>query len=287
MRTRFFTFTLAAALACTATPVLAGGPGSNHQMEVVMVAEQGGYLVIDGSNFGRRPRVFLGGLELGGVVVDRAGTEITALSPALPRGTYLLIVIGGNGLPQVATFNAALGSVGGIGPQGEAGLAGEPGPPGPQGPPGEQGPQGAQGVPGVPGPSGLLSVNAFAGPIGVITSEGTWVFAGPTATVSAAAGQHLTGSAEAPLARATTTLTMFRYGLCYQSATGGPLVNFVGANFSVGEIADRRFGWPATASTAIPATDTYNVGFCMSANGTFSLMLEDNGSVNGWVMVTQ
>jgi hypothetical protein len=263
MHTRFFTLTLAVAFLCAAAPVLAADGRefdreipSHRQVQIVMVGEQGGSLCIDGQNFGRHPRVFVGGLELGGVTVNRDQTEILARSPGLPAGTYLLIVIAGNGLPQVATFNVALGSARPAGPQGD------------------------------PGPSNVLALASFAGAIGSLTSDGVWVFAGPTATVSASAGQHLSGSAEAPLGRHTTTVTMFRYGLCYQSASGGPLTNFVGDDYSLGEIADRRLGWPGAASTAVPASDSYNVGFCISTNGTGILTLDDNGSVNGWVMVT-
>src|SRR5258706_3220197 len=49
-------------------------------------------LFISGSGFGSSPIVTLGGVVLGGVLVDSPGTSISAVMPALPPGSYELSV---------------------------------------------------------------------------------------------------------------------------------------------------------------------------------------------------
>jgi hypothetical protein len=253
-----------------------------------------GTLYVAGVNLGRNPLVFLDGVQLGGVSVNSDGTELTALLPTLDPGTYLLHISRGRGMVENGTFNVTIGGGGApgpAGPQGEAGPAGpqgETGPTGPQGESGPAGPVGPQGPQGPQGPSGVLQVVPFAGHINVITSSGAgvYVFAGPTATVQLAAGQRVTGSAQAPLAKLAAGVVTFRYGLCSQPVAGGALTNLAGGNYSIGEIADQRVSWAAAASAPAPGTGMYRVGFCMSGQ-TGALTLDDTDYVNGWVMVTR
>lgn len=109
-------------------------------------------------------------------------------------------------------------------------------------------------------------------------------FAGPQATVVTTGIQRLTGAAEAPIALSSGGPSNFRYGLCYQSAAGGPIQNFVGGLYSIGEIDTTRSSWAASATVVLGA-GTWRVGFCVAPQGV-NLTINDNDFVNGWVMVT-
>ena len=109
-------------------------------------------LFVDGAGFGAAPAVSLDGMALGGVHVNGAGTALTANMPALPAGSYLLVVQrngkrqnGGDDDARVAAFVLSVGAVGLQGPKGDKGDAGQPGTQGPQGIQGPPGPQGEQG----------------------------------------------------------------------------------------------------------------------------------------------
>ena len=109
------------------------------------VSATGTTLFVTGANFGRTPEVKLGGMSLAGVVVDASGTHLTANLPALPPGSYKLVVSRPYSWPyddDVARLTVAIGATG---PKGETGSMGEKGDPGPQGDPGAPG---AQGMPG-------------------------------------------------------------------------------------------------------------------------------------------
>ena len=65
------------------------------------------------------------------------------------------------------------------------------------------------------GPSGVLAMAAFSGPAqAILGGSGSYVFAGPQATVSVEAGQKLTGSASVPLGSASGK-PLFKHGLCF------------------------------------------------------------------------
>jgi hypothetical protein len=184
------------------------------------------------------------------------------------------------------------GETGPQGPQGERGETGPAGPAGPQGLQGVQGVQGPQGIEGPRGPagaSGIVSIAGWAGNIpDTLTSPapaGTYVFAGPSTTVTTEDNQRVTGSAEAPMSLAMGGPVMFRYGLCYQPSTGGPLTNFIDEDYSVGELNTLRTSWTAVATRVFTA-GTWRVGFCVASNGNAMTSYTDNDFVNGWVMVT-
>lgn len=193
------------------------------------------------------------------------------------------------------------GSQGQTGPQGppgedgQPGAAGPPGPAGPQGPSGPTGPKGATGPQGVPGakgnpgpqgpqgPSGVVGIHAFSGPTGASYPPfGQYVFVGPQATVSVAAGQRLTATAEVPLSSSAGVTGVYT-GICYQYGAGA-ITNFVGANGSRMGISTVRSNVPASASIAGLAAGTYKVGFCVLNLGPWAI--DNNSDVNGWVMVT-
>ena len=132
----------------------------------------------------------------------------------------------------------------------------------------------------------LPKISRFAGQIASIASSGAYVFAGPTVTITTAAGDLLTGSAEAPLglSPAPTSPYFFFYGLCFQPSGGGSITNFVGDLFSIGSIAEAsRHSWAASAST-VPGAGSWKVGFCVYNSGASAI--NNNDFVNGWVMKT-
>jgi hypothetical protein len=114
-------------------------------------------LLIEGTNFGTLPAVALA--APGGAIVPlqvlstTSETILAALATTAP-GTYLLVVVAGNGNTQQDTMSIALGAVGPSGPQGPQGPQGEKGDKGDQGVQGVQGPQGPKGDPGIQGPKG-------------------------------------------------------------------------------------------------------------------------------------
>ncbi len=149
--------------------------GAQVVITSAVVSADGNELFVTGRNFGRGPYVTLGEFVLGGVQVNRDGTMLTALMPAVTAGTYELHVWRGNGANQQASLSLA---VLGPGQQGPQGPQGEPGPPGPQGDPGPQGAKGDKGDPGLkgdkgdPGAPGLPGAQGPAGPAGPAGRDG-------------------------------------------------------------------------------------------------------------------
>lgn len=306
-------FAIVAAFMLAASPVFAQGKAPASQVIISAAAADPAQttLFLAGANFEQGAAVYLAGIPLGDVVVGSAGTTLTASLPqgVLP-GSYRVFVVQGNGKTQNATFDLTLGATG---PEGPAGPPGPPGPPGPQGPQGETGetgprgpqgergetgpqgpagPTGPQGIEGPQGPAGATGIVSIAGWGGSIpdtlsspSPAGTYVFAGPFTTVTTEENQRVTGSAEAPMAVAMGGPLMFRYGLCFQSSTGGPLTNFSDDDYSVGEINTLRTSWTA-AATRVFTAGTWRVGFCVASNGNVTTNYTDNDFVNGWVMVT-
>ena len=107
---------------------------------------------VEGENFSSNSAVYLGGVPLGGVVVNAAGTALTATITGTLPGSYQLLVSTGNGVPQNARFEITLG---------HTGAQGEPGPQGPIGPPGPEGPPGPQGIPGTSAPDQSAAIAAL------------------------------------------------------------------------------------------------------------------------------
>jgi hypothetical protein len=130
-----------------------------------------------------------------------------------------------------------------------------------------------------------VRVVRFAGLVPAIAgNSSTYVFAGPTATVTIEAGDRLTGVANAPLGLTVAQTQTADVGLCYQKGGSGAIVNFVGGNFSVHLFSSTRHTYAATSSVVPPQAGTYTVGFCIRNNGNNPI--NNNNYVNGWVMVS-
>jgi hypothetical protein len=151
------------------------GKGPAPQLIVRAASADAGHIYVAGVNFGDAPTVFLGGLPLGGVSVNSAGTDITAINPGFPPGTYLLHVSRGNGVPDNGTFNLTIGAVGA---DGAAGATGATGATGSQGLPGAAGATGATGAQGATGAAGPLASLTCAVNQTLKWDGTTWVCAG-------------------------------------------------------------------------------------------------------------
>ncbi len=153
------------------------------------------------------------------------------------------------------------------------------------------GPAGSSGPAGTPGPPGPASIGATATLNGVAgTVDGrkvSWVFVGPTATLTTSADQRMTGVVQAGLGTNYKSQIVFGYDLCYRpSGTPGAPVNFTQANYPSGAVPPKtgRFSFTATSSFA-PGAGVWEVGYCVLNNSTGSL--NNTGSVSGWIMVTE
>lgn len=225
--------------------------------------------------------------------------EIHAVLAGVPplAGPYLRV----SGTGVVAAGDSCQLQTSGIeGPQGAAGTQGPAGPTGPQGATGAQGPQGAtgaqgpQGATGAQGPigptgpqgaTGVVTVADFHGAIADLAGNAAnFMFAGPTAAVTTTSGQRMSGSAVAPLGKSTLGENNVAVGLCFKSISGGAIQNFL-PDIMVIEVSSggARHSYAAAGSVA-PGAGTWAVGFC--ARNDDASTLNDNGNVNGWVMVT-
>jgi hypothetical protein len=224
----------------------------------------------------------------GKTVVDDKGAWVgdpTGLAgPAGPAGAT-----GPQGPAGADGATGPAGPIGPMGPQGPAGPIGPQGPQGPQGPVGATGPQGATGpagptgATGPQGADGVVATAAFSGQIvSIAAGAASYVFAGPTASVTLAKQQRVTGAAELPLATASGTAALTRVGLCYQTQ-GGPITNFVGQGYSLMTI-DNVLRPYAASGTIVLGAGTYTVGACVMNTG--ATVISNNDFVNGWVHVT-
>jgi hypothetical protein len=188
MHRHVLSLTLVVALLFSVTPHAQNGKAPAGQLVIRAAAADAASIAIDGANFGSSPIVFLGGLPLAGVSVDLAGTEITAINPGFPPGTYLLHVSRGNGVPDNGTFNLTIGAAGADGATGATGPSGPAGVAGLDGAPGADGATGATGATGSAGPQGLPGGIGPQGPTG---AQGATGAAGPLASLTCAVNQTL------------------------------------------------------------------------------------------------
>ena len=192
---------------------------------------------------------------------------------------------GGDGAVGAQGLAGVDGADGATGPAGPQGVAGNDGTAGPQGDPGSIGPQGPTGVTGAQGPTGIVGVFTFIGAISNIAGSSIeYVFAGPQATVSLLDGQRMTASAAVTLGTSVND-SVGKLGICYQLGAAVP-VNFAGAlaaSITSVQISTRRITYSAAGSIAGLAANTYKIGACFDSDSTTTL--DNNGAVNGWVMV--
>ncbi len=238
-------------------------------------------LFVAGQGFTPAAVVFLGGLPLGGVVVNAQGTALSALlPPGVPPGSYAFTVVAGPASVQTAVFSVTLGAVGprgDDGPQGSTGAEGSQGPEGPQGPPGPAGPagsQGPQGFPGPAGPTGPIGPQGQAGAdgvLGMVSLSGlgagpasTLAFIGPTVPVTVDAGERVLVFAQKALG-SSGGASGLNLWICYEPMAGA-LTAVGGGVFGLRAPANSRTVYGLTAPIPpSPAPAQYVVGLCGTA----------------------
>lgn len=135
---------------------------------------------------------------------------------------------------------------------------------------------------------GIVAIADLHGPIAFIEGDAAgYVFAGPTVVLeTTTATQRITGSAVAPLAKTVGSVIEDDnaiVALCYQSVeAGSPIQRFLADEALIEVKTGARHSYAAAGSVA-PGPGTWNVGACVWNQGD---NLNNNGNVNGWVMVT-
>jgi hypothetical protein len=158
---------------------------------------------------------------------------------------------------------------------------------GPAGPPGARGEQGEQGDPAPSGTESIAETVGFYGPVATIApNSGSYVFAGAPALVTISAGHNrVVGAATAALGFAPGSTPGFAdVGMCFQLASGGTVLNFVGGNYTEQGFAGERRPYTATA-TVVLAPGSFQVGLCV--RNTSTKAISNNNYVNGYVQVTE
>ena len=243
-------------------------------------------LFISGANFSSTVSVYLGSLQLGGILIGGQGTQLIAsLPPSVAVGSYRLVVMQASGS---ATFdvaigaNGATGATGATGPTGPAGNdglmgpegpMGQVGPVGPQGDPGPMGPQGAQGISGPAGPQGANGPAGPAGPQGPMGAQGVAGPVGPEGPAGVVTSGFASSNGPSPVPTGANAATdaEFLGGVVTVTITAGQKI-FVTSTATLGALAT-----PATSlrlwicQKAQAATDLTTVGF-----GSFDLTAAAN-----------
>lgn len=135
------------------------------------------------------------------------------------------------------------------------------------------------------GPQGVTQIAALVGPVpSIVGNSGNYVFTGPPAQVTTTTAlTRVTGSAAGSMGLNVGTPQFADVGMCFQPSSGGTITNFFGSNFATHYFTTARATYAVAATTAL-TPGTYNVGMCVRNNGSGTI--NNNGVVNGWVMVT-
>jgi hypothetical protein len=113
----------------------------------------------------------------------------------------------------------------------------------------------------------------------------SYVFAGPTVTVTVPAGQtrRVRGSATAALGLATAATQLVHVGLCYQNQGGGA-VNTFSLSSHIYHGMDQLRRQYAINDTTVLSGGTYNVGYCVKNLNPISITNTDKSA--GYLVVT-
>lgn len=116
------------------------------------------------------------------------------------------------------------------------------------------------------------------GQINLLTSNGAWTFAGPTATFSVGANQAIAGTGSASLGISAGTVFAETY-LCNQNAASGAVTQF-GADtthYQLVTITTNRTIFSSSGAT-IPGAGSWKAGYCVNNNSGSALDASDWGS---------
>ena len=111
-----------------------------------------------------------------------------------------------------------------------------------------------------------------------------FVFAGPTVTVTLAAGQTVSGVAAAVLGFVDRPGPQpISYTLCYQPEAGGAVTPASNPAVPTAEAANLSASFSAAGAFS-PGAGEWRIGFCVRNGGLWTL--DDNDRVSGWIQVT-
>ena len=131
----------------------------------------------------------------------------------------------------------------------------------------------------------VISVSGYAGAVGTIAGSSTgFVFAGPSTTVTVAAGQKIISSASAGLGLTSGSLTI-DVAICYQPIAGGTITPFVGvSNYISVYVTTTRGLFAADGTVSGLTAGQYRVGLGVRNQNVAAL--DNTDWINGWAMVT-
>jgi hypothetical protein len=168
----------------------------------------------------------------------------------------------------------------------KTGPAGPTGAKGATGANGANGANGAPGATGATGATGFVQQGAWAGSVSPIPGSGTsFVFAGPTTSLTTTAAQNISATGSAALGTSATT-TGIRLAICKQASGAGPLTLLnpaPGSAYEVVTVTTTRIPFAAAAAGA-PGAGTWTVGICVMTTGAQAV--DSNDYSIGYAFVT-
>jgi len=260
-------------------------------------------LLVTGTNFCAAPAVAMEGVPLS--PYSSTPTQLLVPQPALPPGTYSLVVScgPGNGSGKTVSFDVTIGSVGpkgdegdrgdqGLpgadgkpgptGPQGETGAQGATGPRGPTGPQGATGPQGPQGVQGPAGPASVSSVGTRRA--ATTAPDATLRFLSAPLPITVITGQIVIVSAQVALGTSSAAgASALRLWICFQQ-NGGALTQAHGIDWVQAAAAPNSVNVYPLTDTIAGLAGTYTVGMCGMVNSTNNWNMHDWSYTNVQVL---
>lgn len=131
-------------------------------------------------------------------------------------------------------------------------------------------------------------MNGYAqGSVGALIDTGSYVFLGPTVSVTVAAGNLVHVDATAVLgSNAIGGASMSRLSACHQPSGGGALVDHLNDWSSVAVTVGTRIPLSVSQRIAALAAGTYNVGLCYQMAAGQAANWNNNQWVNNRVFVT-
>lgn len=167
-------------------------PGRPAVIASVVPHAPSGQISVRGSHLGDWGALTLDGVDL--PILNWSDSEVIAIAPPLPLGTYSLVLRRASPALGIASFAVTIGAqeaaaptqTGSTGPSGPEGASGPAGPEGPPGPPGVEGPQGPEGPKGPAGPQGPQGVRGVEGATGLQGATGPQGPAGPQGEIGPA-----------------------------------------------------------------------------------------------------
>lgn len=177
------------------------------------------------------------------------------------------------------------GPAGPPGPKGDTGAPGAPGLAGAPGAPGAKGDTGAQGPAGPQGPSGVNQIRSWSGQVTTVpVVNTTYVYLGPTASLTLSANQRLSNTAS--LTFTASTNTSLRIDICYSSGVGGTLFS-PNSGYKIMPTTANVRQLVSLSNSFVLGPGSYVLGPCArSTAAAVTLTGNSDDWSTGWSMVT-